>query len=429
MPESMAMQAFIFGLISAASLPLGALAAFIWSPGNRIIASLMAFGSGALLAALTIDLVGEALERGDFVPLSIGCLIGGMLFVTLNKWINSQGGFLRKVGTTITHLRRTRSADYKRVFKRLSLSPLFNALPPEQMQHLVPLIDRKTYSAGEVLMKQGEAGDSFYIIDKGRVEIDDEERHQQVAELGPNDVVGEIALLTGETRTATVKAMEDVSVWVIRKEEFDELVEHIPEFAKAMMELSNTRITQLKDEHALNDSEADRWYREVKYRIDDAISAPTPMDVKEAAESMSAAPMAIWLGIFLDGIPESFVIGSSMLHASVSLSLIAGLFLSNFPEAFSSSLGMREQNYSFTKIFTMWASLMIFTGIGAWFGSIFFVGASETTFSLVEGIAAGAMLTVIAETMLPEAHHRGGGVTGMATLLGFLAAIFFTTLE
>lgn len=72
---------------------------------------------------------------------------------------------------------------------------------------------------------------------------------------------------------------------------------------------------------------------------------------------------------------------------------------------------------------------MLITGVGAWMGSIFFVGADPASFSLVEGIAAGAMLTVIAETMLPEAYHRGGPITGMSTLLGFLLAIFFTTLE
>lgn len=70
---------------------------------------------------------------------------------------------------------------------------------------------------------------------------------------------------------------------------------------------------------------------------------------------------------------------------------------------------------------------MLFTGVGAWLGSIFFVEASPAAFSLVEGLAAGAMLTVIAETMLPEAHHRGGGITGIATLLGFLVAIYFST--
>jgi hypothetical protein len=145
MPESIALQAFIFGLISAASLPLGAIVARFWSPGNRVIAALMAFGGGALLAALTIDLVGEALERDHYYQLAVGCLIGGTLFVTLNKWINSQGGFLRKVGTTVSYLSRSKSRDFKRVFKRLSRSPLFNALPPEQMQHLVSLIERQTF--------------------------------------------------------------------------------------------------------------------------------------------------------------------------------------------------------------------------------------------------------------------------------------------
>ncbi len=428
MSLSLSSQAFLFGLLSAASLPLGALCAQFWSPGNRVIATMMAFGSGALLAALTIDLVGNALERGDFAALAMGCLIGGFLFVFLNQLLNTRGGFLRKVGTTISYLRRSQSRDFKRIFKRLSLSPVFSALPPEHIQHLVPLIEQEKFNAGEILMRKGEPGECVYIIDDGHVEIDDDEEHA-IAELGAHDIVGEIALLTGEVRTATVKAIDEVTTWVINKAEFDNLVEEIPAFAKSLKQLSNTRISQLKADHAVDEAVADQWYREVSHRVDDAIGTPTPLDVKEAAASINAAPLAIWLGIFLDGIPESFVIGSSMLHAHISISLIAGLFLSNFPEAFSSSLGMKEQHYSFTRIFSMWTSIMLFTGIGAWFGSIFFVGAEPATFSLVEGIAAGAMLTVIAETMLPEAHHRGGGVTGIATLLGFLSAIFFTTLE
>lgn len=421
-------QAFIFGIVSAASLPLGALAAYFWSPGNRIIAGMMAFGSGALLAALTIDLVGEALERGDFVPLAIGCLIGGVLFVVLNQLLNTQGGFLRKVGTTMNYLRRAQRKEYREIFKRLSLSPLFSALPAEQVHHLVPLIEEVEFDTNEILMRKGELGDRVYLIDEGRVEVDDEAEHA-IAKLGPGNIVGEISLLTGEERTATVKAIEPVSAWLIRKSEFDELVEDIPELANAMMKLSNTRISRLKDEQTVDEEQAEDWYREARDRVDDAVAAPTALEVKEAASSIQTAPLAIWLGIFLDGIPESLVIGSSMLHASISLSLLAGLFLSNFPEAFSSSLGMREQDYSFTRIFTMWTSLMLFTGIGAWLGSIFFVGADPASFSLVQGIAAGAMLTVIAETMLPEAHHRGGGITGLATLLGFLVAIFFSTLE
>lgn len=429
MTENIALQALGFGLLSAASLPLGALAARFWSPGNRVMAAMMAFGGGALLAALTIDLVGEALGRGHFFPLAAGCLIGGALFVVFNQWLNSKGGFLRKVGTTINHLKRSRSKSYGRVFKRLSRSPLFNALPPEEIDELIPLMNRQTFPAGRTLMLQGEPGDRLHFIDEGEVAIIDENGGRRIATLGPDDIVGELALITGAPRTATARALGTVTVWTIQKTQFDKLVQQVPAFAKAIGKLTVARIEELQGHHALDEDQAARWYAEARQRIDDAIATPTAMEVRDAAAQHSGAPLAIWLGIFLDGIPESFVIGSSMLHASVSLSLIAGLFLSNFPEAYSSSLGMREQGYSYTRILVMWTSLMLITGIGAWLGSLFFVGAAPTTFSLVEGIAAGAMLTVIAETMLPEAYHRGGAITGFSTLLGFLVAIFFSTLE
>jgi len=136
--------------------------------------------------------------------------------------------------------------------------------------------------------------------------------------------------------------------------------------------------------------------------------------------------MAIWMGIMLDGIPESIVIGSSLLlHPTMSLSLLAGLFLSNFPEALSSSVGMKKQKMSNIKILLMWSSIMLITGIGAFAGNVFFENVSHGTFALVDGMAAGAMLTMIAETMLPEAYHIGGSVTGLATLGGFLATLLF----
>jgi zinc transporter ZupT len=141
------------------------------------------------------------------------------------------------------------------------------------------------------------------------------------------------------------------------------------------------------------------------------------------------APLAIWLGILLDGIPESLVIGASLVQAQISYSLIGGLFLSNYPEALSSSVGMRQQGFPFRRILLMWTSLMVVTGIGAALGNIFFTGAAPSLFALVEGIAAGAMLTMIAQTMLPEAYFKGGSIIGFSTLLGFLAAIFLKTLE
>ncbi len=275
---------------------------------------------------------------------------------------------------------------------------------------------------------QGLEGENLYIIDEGRVRVIDAKNDRELAILGPDDIVGEISLLTGSANTASVVAQSDLTAWILEKEAFDELVQEIPGFSKAMMGLTEQRLKELGSEKTMSEEQAEKWYDEAKHRVEDAIATPTASDIDEAAANFNSAPMAIWLGCFLGGIPEFFVIGSSMLHASISLSLVAGLVLANFPEAFSSSLGMREQGYSFSRILTLWSTLMLFTGIGAWFGSTFFVGVELTTFSFVEGVATGAMLTVIAETMLPEAYHRGGSVTGISTLLGFLAAIFFTTL-
>ena len=88
--------AFIIGIFSACSLPLGTITSAFWKPGDRAIAFLMAFGGGALLAALTIDLVGSALEKGHFHILALGCIIGSLLFIGLNRIINDHGGFYEK---------------------------------------------------------------------------------------------------------------------------------------------------------------------------------------------------------------------------------------------------------------------------------------------------------------------------------------------
>jgi zinc transporter ZupT len=138
--------------------------------------------------------------------------------------------------------------------------------------------------------------------------------------------------------------------------------------------------------------------------------------------------MAIWLGILLDGIPESMIIG--MLSASVtgvSLAFISGVFLANLPEAMSSAVSMRRSDMKIGRIMTMWGSLCLFTGLGAVLGAVLLpadpVGTAFYWIAGIEGLAAGAMLTMIAETMLPEAFEQGGAIVGFSTLLGFLAAL------
>jgi CRP-like cAMP-binding protein len=422
MPEGLSAQAFMFGLISAASLPLGALVALAWIPRPRVTAAMMAFGGGALLAALTLDLVGEAMHKGHFYPLAAGSLLGCFLFILLNQIVNERGGFLRHAASTIQYLTKRKSDHMRSLAERLSAVPLFAALPPAVMGELLPQIQERTYQPGTTIIRQGEPGDSLFVIERGEVGvIDDLAGGRRVGTMIANDVFGEIALLTGEPRSATAVADKETRVWILFKEQFDRLLAAAPEVAERVRNLASER-------RAADQRQSKAWVRAATADLDSHIAAPTNTEIREAAAEHRGAPLAIWLGIALDGIPESLVIGSSLVQASVSASLIAGLFLSNFPEALSSSVGMLQQRYPRWRIVVMWLSLMLMTGGGAYLGNILFRGMPPATFALMEGVAAGAMLTMIAETMLPEAERHGGAVTGAATLLGFLAAIFFKTI-
>ena len=424
-----ALESLFFGLLSACSLPLGALTILLWKPGPRMTGFLMAFGGGTLLAALTIDLVGEALKKGEFLPLAIGCVAGGILFEVLNQVLNSKGGFLRKPSTAMNYIKGKKTRRYRDLFEKLSRIPLFHHLPPEEVRSLIPFIKSRSYPAGSRLCRQGEPGTSLFIIEEGLVDIIDEKRKKKIDTLRENDVLGEIALITGEKRTATARAAQDAKVWVVNKVEFERVLHESPLMAAVIKDLISGRLENLKKKRSIDRRKAEEWSRAAAKNIDEKFIFPTEAEIKHEAAENKGAPLAIWLGILLDGIPESLVIGASMIHASLSSSLIAGLFLSNYPEALSSSLGMQEQGNSFWKIFWMWASLMIITGAGAFLGNLVFAGAPAFLFHLVEGMAAGAMLTMIAETMLPEAFHKGGSITGLSTLMGFLTAISFKVLD
>jgi zinc transporter ZupT len=300
--------AFIIGALVTISLPMGAIAGLAFKPGPKVTAAFTAFGAGALLAALSVELIAPTVEEivghaasptgmahdkhtalETMGALLLGCIGGGFLFYTLDELINSKGGFLRKVGTTITFLRH----------------------------------------------KKGH----------------------------------------------------------------------------------HTVISQAEIDHSR----------------------------KEGGEEHGGAPMAIWLGLLIDGIPESFVIGagfltllSAKLGAGIDPSftdvlpytLIAGLFLSNFPEALSASLGMKKSGLSTARIMLLWMSLVLIIAVGSLVG--YYIGSSiphELEIG-IEGLAAGAMLTMIAQTMIPEAVHIGGAkVVGLATLIGYLGAVAFKIFE
>jgi CRP-like cAMP-binding protein len=609
--ESLALTAFWFGVLSAASLPIGAITSFYWRPEERTVAALMAFGGGALLAALTIDLVASALEKGHAFALTFGCVAGGLAFVGLNNMVNDYGGFLRKASTTIYHLRKQDHLRLKRllsqlprisIFEELSahefkaiaqsiktrqlregeylyrsedppdalyvvaggeielLSPagpsenpvsqrisrnqpfgfmafstgsphstsavararttvwqvprsglrallgssstflqvmhrwlrstqvleyleryrgmseqeakdwlgtatkellhrgevpeclpvareaerfhrvaaqigglsLFEDLPNRELQVIGSHLLYKRYRQGETLYHQGEPADRLYILAEGEAMLVDPRGAGQTAgRIKPYAILGGLACISGTPRTTSALAASDLQVWELRREDLDELVRRAPAFRQALRDLiGSEQISRyLSGRQRQDRDQIERWTQRFRQSLETGQPLPAIGSDRSHLHDHGGAALAIWLGILLDGIPESLVIGASLVHSGISLSLIVGLVLSNYPEALSSSVGMRRQGFSRGRILFLWTTLVAATGIGAALGNLVMADADPFVFAAIEGLAAGAMLTMIAQTMLPEAYIKGGNVVGLSTLFGFLAAILASTVH
>ena len=601
--QSIWVNALIAGMVSACSMPLGSLTALVWSPKNRALAFLMAFGGGALLSALVIDLVGSAREKGHILELVIGSIIGSLFFTYINQIVNRSGGFLRKPSTTLAHLTQQERSRFTHSCNCLKRIDLFRDLSLDLRQEIAQFLLLVNYPQGRILYRQGDPSESLYIVKKGTVELFDPEAEQApLRTLNANEIFGQYSFLTGSCHQTVAIAKSDCQLEILPRCDFEQLLETSPEFLErteqtlqqenlkdylqqrhglsltaikewvglALTRLQETRkiapavaITQKKPEFLalarkirrfpvfsyLTEEELEEIAARLVYRsyqdgkvffqpgdfsdrlyiihqgeveiifprnlqraplvlttadpfgelsfvteANHTVTAIAKTDVKlwtlriqdfeemlqqsprleasvktfveqpklkdylqtrqhfdatkaaqwiqKALHSMDAgelipsatrinsmmaehkeAPMAIWLGLLMDGIPEALTIGAHLVTSPISPSLMTGLMLSNYPEALSSSEGMKQQGFSIPRILVMWTSLMLITGILAAFGSLLFADVSDSVISLLESMAAGAMLTVISETMLPEAYAKGGSIVGLSTLLGFLAII------
>ncbi|MDQ3061883.1 MAG: ZIP family zinc transporter [Acidobacteriota bacterium] len=133
--------------------------------------------------------------------------------------------------------------------------------------------------------------------------------------------------------------------------------------------------------------------------------------------------LAIAVGALLDGIPESIVIGLSLVGGKgVSLVAVIAIFLSNLPEGLSSAAGMKKARRSPAYIFGIWIGIAVISGIFATLGYTVFGGFSPAAVAVVNALAAGAILAMLADTMIPEAFETAHNFAGFVTVVGFLAA-------
>lgn len=144
---------------------------------------------------------------------------------------------------------------------------------------------------------------------------------------------------------------------------------------------------------------------------------------RAAGADEDSSALAIVLGTVLDGIPESAVIGLTIYQGgAVGAAYLTAVFLSNLPEAISATTGLVTGGWRRSRVLWMWIAIVAVSGIASLGGYALFQESSPDTVAVVLAFAAGAILTMLANTMMPEAFEHSGKLVGVVTTLGFAVA-------
>jgi ZIP family zinc transporter len=142
-----------------------------------------------------------------------------------------------------------------------------------------------------------------------------------------------------------------------------------------------------------------------------------------AGNKAGGSGSAIFIGTLLDNIPESIILGMSLaLGGAINVAFLAAVFISNLPEGVAGTLNLETAGRPRRNIFWMWMFLVIISAACAGLGYITVRLLPSADGRMAQAFAAGAMLTMLADAMMPEAFEHGGKLVGLCTVLGFLVA-------
>ena len=418
---------FSYGVLGASSLGIGALVGVTAKFSKNITASIMAFASGTLLSAIAFEITWNVYQKSDFALLVVGFLLGGFIFISISQYVDEHGGFLRQQASSRRYL-----LEHPAQAKKKSDNILDNIDHIEAIEH-IPSTEKKflaqhltliSIEADTVICEEGDIGDFFYLIVTGEAEVT---RHGQLlTTLKEGDIFGEMSLLTGEPRSATVSASTPMELYKLDKDNFSHTLRSSPHLAWSLSRNLARRLQSATDSRVVAEKNLAHWRQQLLEQVEtDKLLAENPITLQNLVQS--SAPLAILVGTLLDNIPESVVIGINASGSQFRWSFLIAVFISNFPEALSSAAGMKQAGTKVSNILFLWFGIVILSGFFALTGNYIHNVVSESLIAFIEAFAGGAILAMLASTMMPEAYELGGSSIAYATIIGFLLSFLITS--
>lgn len=431
--------ALFFALISGASLPLGAALGIWMTPvkseededneateeeieaeerRETIVACCLAFGAGALLFAVTVELYGEAMRelehdgyRNGAVEILVMCAAamgGAILYTRLNRWLDEY--LTREEDVDLDEL----SSGQQQLLRQRTASTLTPIGQPR-------LARRKTTEFGTLELNIQPQMSKTMSFARTRTST-----FGAQGASAPANRARKLATLTAVD--ALTSNNSNASASPSARKTFASFNEDQAPSSGMSRQLSAESPSRRSPKEAPSFAEEDEELEPSNVAEVQQADKKKIEEHDKGKKSPLLVGMATWLGVFIDGLPEGVLLGFLAAERHLSMALVVSLFIANFPEAFSSASLLRQARKPVWAIMSMWTALFIITATLAALAAFVFPPGDvpfhwKLIIAFTEGLAGGAMLACIAAVMLPEAYQMQGDTIGLLAVAGFLTSV------